>query len=131
MDKIEEKWYAEDGSEIKRVLRIVTIILIVAMAAWGVGLWMNERHVPQLPGEVILNCWTTAIFQGVKRSKTERTSTDTMKAVRLLDIRPGAACLHSYNPEGDTLYLIIISGRRMAGITRKTREIFSTPCRNS
>ena len=54
MDKIDEKWYAEDGSEIKRVLRIVTIILIVAMAAWGVGLWMNERHVPQLPGEVIL-----------------------------------------------------------------------------
>ena len=33
MDKIDEKWYAEDGSEIKRVLRIVTIILIVAMTA--------------------------------------------------------------------------------------------------
>ena len=54
MDKIDEKWYAEDGSERKRVIRILTIILIVAAVVWGVGLWMNERHVPQLPGEVIL-----------------------------------------------------------------------------
>ena len=54
MQKIDEKWYAQDGSEIKRVVRIITIILIIAAAVWGVGLWMNAQRVPQLPGEVIL-----------------------------------------------------------------------------
>ena len=54
-NRTDEKWYKNEYEmDIKRVLRIIAIIIIVAAAAWGIGAWMEARHVPALPGEVIL-----------------------------------------------------------------------------
>ena len=54
MGEWNDKIYNQDGSESKRVLRIFAIIILVGVIAWGVGMWMDARHVPQLPGEVML-----------------------------------------------------------------------------
>ena len=50
----EKRYYERDGSENKRVLKFFAILLIAGVVAWGISEWMKARHVPQLPGEVIL-----------------------------------------------------------------------------
>lgn len=53
--RTDEKWYKNEYEmDIKRVLRILAIVVIVAAVSWGIGAWMEARHVPALPGEVIL-----------------------------------------------------------------------------
>ena len=54
-NRTDEKWYKNEYEmDIKRVLRILMIIIIVGGVGWGIGAWMEARHVPALPGEVIL-----------------------------------------------------------------------------
>ena len=51
---IDPKFYGNDGSEKKNVIRILVIVLIVGAIAYGFGLWKENQRVPALPGEVIL-----------------------------------------------------------------------------
>ena len=53
-NKIDEKWYQIDGTENKRLRKIAVVILIVVAVLWGYSAWKSARHVPALPGEVIL-----------------------------------------------------------------------------
>ena len=53
-NKIDEKWYQIDGTENKRIRKIAVAILIVVAVLWGYSAWKSARHVPALPGEVIL-----------------------------------------------------------------------------
>lgn len=51
---IDPKFYGNDGSEKKNVIRILVIVLIVGAIAYGFGLWKENQRGPALPGEVIL-----------------------------------------------------------------------------
>ena len=51
---IDPKFYGNDGSEKKNVIKILVIVLIVGAIAYGFGLWKENQRVPALPGEVIL-----------------------------------------------------------------------------
>ena len=51
---IDPKWYDNDGSEKKHLIKILVIILLVAAVAWVYGAWKETQRVPALPGEVIL-----------------------------------------------------------------------------
>ena len=51
---IDPKWYDNDGSEKKHLIKILVIILLVAAVAWVYGTWKENQRIPPLPGEVIL-----------------------------------------------------------------------------
>ncbi|MBR5961072.1 MAG: hypothetical protein IKZ98_08750 [Clostridia bacterium] len=55
MSEMDPRWYNEDGTEFKRIIRIFAIILGVVAVIFGYSAWLSARHVPQLPGEVSLN----------------------------------------------------------------------------
>lgn len=55
MDKFEEqRLYERDGSDNKRIFIIYGVVLLVCAALWGLSAWNEARHVPELPGEVVL-----------------------------------------------------------------------------
>ena len=52
--RIDPKFYGNDGSEKKNVIKILIIVLLVGAVVYGYGLWKENQRGPALPGEVIL-----------------------------------------------------------------------------
>lgn len=52
--RIDPKFYGNDGSEKKNVIKILVIVLLVGAVMYGYGLWKENQRGPALPGEVIL-----------------------------------------------------------------------------
>ncbi len=52
--RIDPKFYRNDGSERRNVLKILVIILVVGVIGYILGTSLEETRLPALPGEVIL-----------------------------------------------------------------------------
>ena len=51
---IDPKFYGNDGSEKKNIIKILVIVALVIAAVFGIGKWIEYHRGAALPGEVIL-----------------------------------------------------------------------------